>query len=44
MVKPHAVTDKHLKGFCYLRKQVRLFILDQILATSPSKPTNKRLS
>ncbi|MGM0902469.1 MAG: hypothetical protein ACQEXB_15385 [Bacillota bacterium] len=43
MVKLHAVTDKHLKGFCYLRKQVRLFMIDQILATSPLKPPNKRL-
>jgi predicted DNA-binding transcriptional regulator YafY len=44
MVKPYEVTDQHLKGFCFLRKQVRLFIVDHILAVSPFKQKNKRLS
>jgi len=43
MVNPLEVTDKYLKGFCYLRKQVRHFILDQILAASPLRQTNRRL-
>jgi predicted DNA-binding transcriptional regulator YafY len=42
-VKPYEITNKHLKGFCFLRKQVRLFILDHILATSSLRQTNKRL-
>jgi predicted DNA-binding transcriptional regulator YafY len=42
-VKPYEITDKHLKGYCLLRKQVRLFMLDHILATSPLRQTNERL-
>ncbi|MBY0098663.1 WYL domain-containing protein [Mesobacillus maritimus] len=44
MVKPYEVTDQHLKGFCYLRKQMRLFAVDHILAASPLKQKMKRLS
>jgi len=37
MVKPYEVTDQHLRGFCFLRKQMRLFTVDHILAASPQK-------
>ncbi|WP_404331263.1 WYL domain-containing protein [Mesobacillus maritimus] len=43
IVRPYEINEKHLKGFCFLRKQVRLFKLDDILAVSPLRQTNKRL-
>jgi predicted DNA-binding transcriptional regulator YafY len=43
IVRPFEVTETQMKGFCFLRKQVRLFRLDQILAATFHRQAKKRL-
>ena len=40
-VQPTEISGTHLKAFCFLRKQIRLFRLDCILAVAPINHNQK---